>query len=60
MSGMMAAQAVLGVKQMGDLLGPADGSLRVYPADKPEEWLPGATHDERAPEDEAAEIESTA
>jgi phytoene dehydrogenase-like protein len=60
MSGMMAAQAVLGVKQMGDLLGPADGSLRVYPADRPEEWLTSASHDDRAPEEEAAEIETTA
>ena len=60
MSGLMAAQAVLGVKRMEDLLGPADGSLRVYPADKPETWLTSAAPDARAPEEEAAEIEATA
>jgi phytoene dehydrogenase-like protein len=60
MSGLMAAQAVLGVKHMEDLLGPADGSLRVYPSDRPEEWLAGATRVERAPEEEAAEIETSA
>lgn len=38
-SGMMAAQKILGARELDDLLGPADGSLRVYPADRPEEWL---------------------
>jgi len=57
MSGLMAAQAVLGAATMGELLGPADGSLRVYPADRPEEWLAAATRIDRVPEEEAAEIE---
>jgi hypothetical protein len=60
MSGLMAAQAVLGVKRVDDLLGPTDGSLRVYPADQPETWLTSAAPDGRAPEEEAAEIESSA
>jgi all-trans-retinol 13,14-reductase len=60
LSGLMAAQAVLGVKSMDDLLGPPDGSLRVYPADHPEEWLAGASRVDRAPEEEAAELESPA
>ena len=60
MSGLMAAQAVLGLKSMDDLLGPADGSLRVYPADHPEEWLGAASRVDRAPEEEAAELETPA
>jgi len=39
MSGLMAAQQVLGLKSFQELLSPADGSLRVYPADRPEAWL---------------------
>jgi phytoene dehydrogenase-like protein len=39
-SGLMAAQHVLGLERPEDCLGPADGSLRIYPADRPEEWLP--------------------
>jgi all-trans-retinol 13,14-reductase len=39
MSGLVAAQHVLGRATTEELLGPADGSLRVYPADRPEEWL---------------------
>ncbi|AUX20238.1 phytoene dehydrogenase [Sorangium cellulosum] len=40
MSGLLAAQRITGAARVEDLLGPADGSLRVYPADRPEEWLP--------------------
>src|SRR5262249_23287035 len=43
MSGLLAAQKVLGAKAMMDLVGPADGSLRIYPADQPESWLPELT-----------------
>jgi len=57
MSGLMAAQAILGAKTMDELLGPADGSLRVYPSDRPEEWLAPSAPIERAPEEEAAELE---
>ena len=39
MSGLVAAQHVLGRATTEELLGPLDGSLRVYPADRPEEWL---------------------
>lgn len=39
MSGLMAAQQVVGARHFEDLLGPADGSLRTFPADRPEEWL---------------------
>jgi phytoene dehydrogenase-like protein len=42
MSGLMAAQRVLHADRVEDLLGPADGSLRVYPAEAPETWLRGA------------------
>ncbi|KYF95601.1 phytoene dehydrogenase [Sorangium cellulosum] len=38
-SGLMAAQRIVRAARVEDLLGPADGSLRVYPADRPEEWL---------------------
>jgi all-trans-retinol 13,14-reductase len=47
MSGMAAARKILGARRVEDLLGPADGSLRVYPADHPEEW---AGRVERMPE----------
>jgi hypothetical protein len=40
LSGLAAAQHVLGLERPEDCLGPADGSLRIYPADRPEEWLP--------------------
>jgi all-trans-retinol 13,14-reductase len=39
MSGLIAAQRLLHVDRAEDLLGPADGSLRVYPAEEPETWL---------------------
>ena len=54
-SGLMAAQRMLGAASLEDLLGPADGSLRVYPADRPEQWLResdrhvGATVEDAAP-----------
>lgn len=38
-SGLLAAQRVLGASSREALLGPPDGSLRVYPSDRPEEWL---------------------
>jgi phytoene dehydrogenase-like protein len=40
MSGLFAAQYALGRATAEELLGPADGTLRVYPADRAEEWLP--------------------
>jgi phytoene dehydrogenase-like protein len=43
MTGLMAAQRVLHADRVEDLLGPADGSLRVYPAEEPETWLDGVT-----------------
>src|SRR5262245_25843940 len=39
MSGLFAAQRVLGAAHVDDLLAPADGSLRVYPSEQPETWL---------------------
>ncbi len=39
MTGLLAAQRVLHADRAEDLLGPADGSLRVYPAEEPETWL---------------------
>jgi hypothetical protein len=41
MTGLRAAQHVLHAQRPSDLLGPADGSLRVYPAEEPETWLRG-------------------
>jgi all-trans-retinol 13,14-reductase len=38
-SGLMTAQRILGAKSKDDVLGPPDGSLRVYPSDQPEQWL---------------------
>lgn len=38
-SGLVAAQQIIGAAQPEDLLGPADGSLRTYAADHPEAWL---------------------
>ncbi|MEZ4310397.1 MAG: NAD(P)/FAD-dependent oxidoreductase [Polyangiaceae bacterium] len=38
-SGLMAAQRILGLSSREELLGPADGSLRVYPSEHPEEWV---------------------
>lgn len=40
MSGLFAAQKVLGLPSADQCLGPADGSLRIFPADQPELWLP--------------------
>jgi all-trans-retinol 13,14-reductase len=52
-SGLMAAQRVLGAASRDDLLGPPDGSLRVYPSDRPEEWLSRADQKRRIlPRDE--------
>jgi phytoene dehydrogenase-like protein len=42
MSGLVCAQKVLHAARAEDLLGPADGSLRVYPAEEPETWLRAA------------------
>jgi phytoene dehydrogenase-like protein len=44
-SGLLAAREILGIRRVEDLVGRADGSLRIHPADQPELWL-----DERAPE----------
>lgn len=42
MTGLWAAKMVLHAERAEDLLGPADGSLRVYPSEEPETWLRGA------------------
>jgi hypothetical protein len=39
MSGLIAAQKALGLARADELLDAPDGSIRVYPADRPEEWL---------------------
>ena len=39
MSGLIAAQKVVGAATSEELLAPADGTLRVYPAERPETWL---------------------
>lgn len=39
MTGLVAAAKVLSVEDARELLGPADGSIRVYPSDRPEDWL---------------------
>lgn len=49
MSGLMVAQRILGLESPDGCLAPPDGSLRIYPADRPEEWLSGAAE---APETE--------
>ena len=41
-SGLMAAQNILGARSRDDLLARPDGSLRVYPSEQPETWLPAA------------------
>jgi all-trans-retinol 13,14-reductase len=38
-SGLMAAREILGARRIADVLGPPDGSLRVFPADRPELWV---------------------
>lgn len=38
-TGLQAAAGILGVRRAEDLLGAPDGSIRVYPADHPEDWL---------------------
>ncbi|EYF05532.1 phytoene desaturase family protein [Chondromyces apiculatus] len=39
-AGLIAAQRALGLGRPEDCLGAPDGSLRVVPADRPEEWVP--------------------
>jgi phytoene dehydrogenase-like protein len=39
MTGLLAAQKVVGASRAEELLGPADGTLRVYPAERPDTWL---------------------
>jgi phytoene dehydrogenase-like protein len=46
-TGLLAAQRVLHAAHIEDLLGPADGSLRIYPAEEPETWLRGAPRSEQ-------------
>ncbi|WP_437578166.1 phytoene desaturase family protein [Sorangium sp. So ce887] len=60
MSGLMAAQRITGVARAEDLLGPADGSLRVYPADRPEEWLHEKTKASAGAQADADERNETA
>ncbi|WP_437677634.1 phytoene desaturase family protein [Sorangium sp. So ce131] len=59
MSGLLAAQRIAGVARAEDLLGPADGSLRIYPADHPEEWLPERRQASEQPT-ESAELDEVA
>jgi phytoene dehydrogenase-like protein len=54
MTGMMAAKAILHVQRAEDLLGPSDGSLRVYPAEQPETWLRSAPSITPAPRTDRA------
>lgn len=49
MSGLIAAQQVLGLSSVDGLLGPPDGSLRVYPAEHPERWSPSLRARETEP-----------
>jgi phytoene dehydrogenase-like protein len=46
LSGLFAAKNVLEREKADDLLGPSDGSLRIYPADRPEEWRGGGSAEE--------------
>ena len=39
LSGLTAAQRVLGLASRSDLLSPPDGSLRVYQAESPDAWV---------------------
>jgi phytoene dehydrogenase-like protein len=39
LSGLRAAAEILHAERPEDLLGPADGSIRIYPSERPEEWL---------------------
>ena len=42
LSGLVAAQHVLGLERRDEVLAKPDGSLRIYPAEHPEIWLPRA------------------
>jgi all-trans-retinol 13,14-reductase len=53
-SGLLAAQKIADVERYEDLLGPADGSLRVYPSEHPETWA--TDHAARARGDAAERI----
>ena len=58
MTGLLAAKRVLHADRAEDLLGPADGSLRVYPSEEPETWLraaPSLTPPPRTHRDETKE-----
>lgn len=55
MSGLLAARQILGLSRTEDLLGPPDGSIRVYPADQPERWLDQAPRSRRGLSDEGVE-----
>jgi len=39
LTGLVAAQHVLGLARRDDCLAPEDGSLRIYPAEHPERWV---------------------
>ena len=39
MTGLAAAAKVLHAERLEDLLAPPDGSIRIYPSDRPEEWV---------------------
>jgi len=47
LAGLSAAQHVLGRERPEDCLASPDGSLRIHPAERPEEWLPDATAPKR-------------
>jgi all-trans-retinol 13,14-reductase len=60
MSGLIAAKDILGHRTVEECLGPADGSLRIHPADRPEEWLqapkPGELAEAIGEDDELEEV----
>ena len=41
-SGLMAAQQILERSTIDDVLGPFDGSLRIYPSEHPDAWVTGS------------------
>lgn len=43
MSGLVAAAKILGADRPVDLLGAPDGSIRIHPSDRPEDWLEPST-----------------
>jgi all-trans-retinol 13,14-reductase len=56
LSGLMAAQRLLGLAHWNSLLAPPDGSLRVYPSEQPELWCPSARVDVPSEEDRISKV----